>query len=114
MSLFCLNIYYICYNVNGDSMRLRKVHGAKDLIAKHREYIIDNLDNEFIDLARSVYYTNDERFRLKNKIKKSKHLHTKTYHSPLLAGATLGDKAFRFKPKRTPLLVLPSASQLCT
>ena len=25
-------------------------------------------DEEFIDLARKVYYTNDERFRLKNKI----------------------------------------------
>jgi hypothetical protein len=25
-------------------------------------------DEEFIDLARKVYYTNDERFRLKNEI----------------------------------------------
>ena len=49
---WCLVGMYYCVgvNVNGDSMRLRKVHGAKDLIAKHREYIIDNLDNEFIDL----------------------------------------------------------------
>jgi hypothetical protein len=27
-----------------------------------------NFDEEFIELARSVYYTNDERFELKNKI----------------------------------------------
>jgi hypothetical protein len=28
----------------------------------------NNFDLEFIDLARKVYFTNDERFRLKNKI----------------------------------------------
>ena len=28
----------------------------------------NNFDSEFVDLARKVYFTNDERFRLKNKI----------------------------------------------
>ena len=28
----------------------------------------NNFDSEFIDLARKVYFTNDERFRLKNEI----------------------------------------------
>ena len=28
----------------------------------------NNFDSEFIDLARKVYFTNDERFRLKNQI----------------------------------------------
>jgi hypothetical protein len=27
-----------------------------------------NFDNEFVTLARKVYFTNDERFRLKNEI----------------------------------------------
>ena len=28
----------------------------------------EKFDNEFIELARSVYFTNDERFEIKNKI----------------------------------------------
>jgi len=39
-------------------------------------------DNEFIDLARKVYYTNDERFHIKNKINnitKSNFIEEKSY-----------------------------------
>jgi tRNA (guanine-N7-)-methyltransferase len=60
--------------VNGDSMRLRKVHGAKDLIAKHREYIIDNLDNEFIDLK--SLFKNDNPIQLEIGMGKGQFIYT--------------------------------------
>ena len=31
-------------------MRLRHVKGAKDLIASHKDLIIDNIDNKIIDI----------------------------------------------------------------
>jgi len=55
-------------------MRLRKVHGAKDLIAKHREYIIDNLDNEFIDLK--SLFKNDNPIQLEIGMGKGQFIYT--------------------------------------
>lgn len=39
----------ICYNMFGDTMRLRYVKGAKELIANHPLLIIDNINNTYID-----------------------------------------------------------------
>lgn len=43
-------------------MRLRKVHGAKELIAEHPNYIIDNQEKNFIDL--NYIFENDNPIHL--------------------------------------------------
>jgi hypothetical protein len=45
-----------------------KLWDVEDLLRKHEKN--QNFDNEFIELARLVYYTNDERFSIKNEINK--------------------------------------------
>jgi hypothetical protein len=54
------NLYDDLVSINS---KLWEIEDKLRVREKHK-----NFDEEFIELARSVYYTNDERFELKNKI----------------------------------------------
>ena len=54
------SIYHKLVSVNTD---LWEIEDKLRIMEKEK-----NFDNEFVSLARKVYFTNDERFRLKNEI----------------------------------------------
>ncbi len=62
--IFPFDLYEALSNIN---LRLWNIEDSIRLKEKNKEF-----DDEFIDLARAVYYTNDER----SKIKKEINLHT--------------------------------------
>ena len=63
-NIFPFDLYEALSNIN---LRLWNIEDSIRLKEKNKEF-----DDEFIDLARAVYYTNDER----SKIKKEINLHT--------------------------------------
>lgn len=54
------NLYDDLININSN---LWDIEDKLRILEKDKKF-----DNEFIELARAVYYTNDERFEIKNKI----------------------------------------------
>jgi tRNA (guanine-N7-)-methyltransferase len=61
-------------------MRLRHVKGAKDLIASHKELIIDNINNDFIDLDK--LFPNDFPIHIEIGMGKGKFIYTKASRNP--------------------------------